>query len=246
MKKKFSLAIQSPCHENFNAMIPNLEGTFCKSCAKNVFDLSSKSNNEVAQIIGETKDKKLCVRLTDSQLNQTFVYETPSKNNSLKYAVAVAASVLLTTNVVAQQHQPSTTEQTTIRKNNLKIGEVRVSIIDTKHISFELKGKLIDSHSNKVITNIDFPLLIIKEKKSSITSNLDIKSNTFSIPLTLKKGIRELTFEIINDDKKVVCKLKINTDLIQNNTLYQDLDIDSKELKTFITMGAVIIRNNEE
>lgn len=244
MKNKFSLAIQSPCHENFNSMIPNAEGAFCKSCAKNVIDLSSKTNSEVARIIGKSKDKQLCVRLNSSQLNETFDYETAPKNNSLKYAVAVAASVLLTTNVAAQEQQPTSTEQTTSRKNNLKLGEVRVSKIETNHISFELKGKLIDSNSKKVLTNIEFPMLVIKEKKSNITSNLDIQNNEFSIPLTIKKGIRELKFEITNSDKKVVCKLKINTDLVQNNILYQDFVIDSKELEVFVFMGAVVIKKD--
>ena len=57
MKKKFSIEIKTPCHENFNNMIPNANGSFCNSCAKNVIDLSTKTNSEVAKFIVETKDK---------------------------------------------------------------------------------------------------------------------------------------------------------------------------------------------
>jgi len=128
MKKKFSLEITSPCHENFNNMIPNANGSFCSSCVKNVIDLSSKTNREVAQFIAQSKDNNICARLHVSQLEQTFEYETQAKNHNLKYAVAVAASVLLTTNVSAQDNkQPVTTVQTCEAKPDTHlIGKVAV------------------------------------------------------------------------------------------------------------------------
>ena len=105
MKKKFTLEISSPCSENFNKMIPNTIGSFCSSCAKNVIDLSKKSNTEVAKFIAETKDQNICARLKVTQLDHEFEYNETSKINNLKYA-AVAASLLLASNVSGQEKTP--------------------------------------------------------------------------------------------------------------------------------------------
>ena len=45
MKKQFSLKIENPCDAKFSEMTPNANGSFCSSCAKNVIDLSRKTNS---------------------------------------------------------------------------------------------------------------------------------------------------------------------------------------------------------
>src|SRR3954466_898674 len=105
MKKKFTLEIASPCSENFDKMIPNSKGSFCDSCAKNVIDLSRKSNSEVAKFISRNKNKNICARIKSTQLDQEFEYNEMSKINTFKYA-AIAVSVLLTSNVVGQEKEP--------------------------------------------------------------------------------------------------------------------------------------------
>src|SRR6187402_2386004 len=104
MKKKFTLEIANPCTENFDKMIPNSKGSFCNSCAKNVIDLSRRTNSEVARFIANNKDKNICARIKTTQLDEAFEYNEISKINNFKYA-AIAASVLLASNVVAQEKE---------------------------------------------------------------------------------------------------------------------------------------------
>lgn len=125
MKKKFTLEIASPCSESFDKMIPNSGGSFCGSCAKNVIDLSRKTNSEVARFIAENKDKNTCARLKTTQLVEEFEYNEISKINNLKYA-AIAASILIASNVVAQEKTPVKTEINSTMPNNYIIGKVLI------------------------------------------------------------------------------------------------------------------------
>ena len=80
MKKKFTLEIKNPCEEKISNMQPNANGFFCDSCAKNVIDLSRKTNSEVAKFLSETKDQNnICARLKTSQLEEEFEINTFSK-----------------------------------------------------------------------------------------------------------------------------------------------------------------------
>lgn len=210
MKKKFSLKIKTPCHENFNNMIPNTNGSFCLSCAKNVIDLSTKTNSEVAKFIAEAKDKNICARLNVSQLEQTFEYETQPKNNNFKYAVAVAASVLLTSNIEAQDNKQSvTTVQTCEAKSpNRIVGKVAVH---QKVVAITIRGKVLNSSTKKPLSETLYPNLMLYANGATKSVKIDPKTGEYAIELLINENVKTVTIYISSDDMRYSKEFPINT-----------------------------------
>lgn len=210
MKKRFSLEIKTPCHENFNNMIPNANGSFCNSCAKNVIDLSKKSNSEIAEFIAKAKDKNICARLNVSQLEQTFEYETHPKNNNFKYAVAVAASVLLTSNIVAQDNkQPVTTVQTSESKPPKRmVGKVAVH---QKVIAITIRGKVLDSSTKKPISETLYPNLMIYANGAQKSVKINPETGEYLLDLLVNENTKNITIYISSDDVRYSKEFPINT-----------------------------------
>lgn len=238
MKKKFSLEINSPCSENFDKMIPNSNGSFCSSCAKNVIDLSTKTNSEVARFIAENKNKSICARLKTSQLEEEFEINEISKSNNFKYAVAVAASVLLTSTVVGQEKKPVKTELGCSEPTGFKLG--KVAYPEGKMVSFILSGKILEKSTKKPLSNKKYPELTIFVSGSNVTAKVDPKTGAYSIPLLLDKKTTELFVTINSSDSSYSKSMKIDLSKIRNNSLILNLSIDSEtEMENYKIMGGL-------
>ncbi|RAR72586.1 hypothetical protein [Flavobacterium aciduliphilum] len=237
MKKKFSLEIKTPCHENFNNMISNANGSFCNSCAKNVIDLSTKTNREVAQFIAEAKDKNICVRLNVSQLEQTFEYETHPKNNNFKYAVAVAASILVTSNSVAQDNkQPFTTVQTCEAKPPKHLlGKVAIQQQKTKVVT--VKGYVLDKKTNKPISAENYPNLSIYAYGAAKSTSIDPKTGAYSLDVELHENTKIITIYISNNDFRYSKEFTINPK--EKNKILPILVDPEKEFQALKIMGGM-------
>jgi hypothetical protein len=94
--KSFSIHIQEPCHENWDAMTPNEKGKFCGACAKTVVDFTNYSDEE---IIGYFKKDKgnTCGRFTHNQLQQTYIPKHVYRGYFIKPLAAVALPLVLLT-----------------------------------------------------------------------------------------------------------------------------------------------------
>ena len=182
MKKKFILEITRPCSEDFDKMIPNSKGSFCDSCAKNVIDLSKKTNSEIARVIVESKGKDICARIKTTQLKEEFEYNETSKINNFKYA-AIAASVLLASNVVAQEKEPVQTEITVPKPNNHIVGKIAVRLPADEEVSIIVKGKILDSKTNKPLNNKTYPNLMLTINDSETPFKVNAETGEFTIPL---------------------------------------------------------------
>lgn len=67
--KKTIITLPNPCHEDWAKMLPNEKGKFCEVCKNCVHDFTKMANIEVAKFLYENKDKEICGRFTDDQLN---------------------------------------------------------------------------------------------------------------------------------------------------------------------------------
>ncbi|MCZ8091325.1 hypothetical protein [Flavobacterium sp.] len=238
MKKKFSLEINSPCSENFYKMTPNLNGSFCNSCAKNVIDLSTKTNSEVAKFIAENKNKSICARLKTSQLEEEFEVNEVSKINNFKYAAVVAASVLLTSTVVGQEKELAKTEQGCSETTSFKLGKIAYQ--ETKNISFVLSGKILEKATNKPLSSKKYPELQLYVSGSNVSVKVDAKTGAYSIPLLLDKKTTEISITINSNDSSYSKSIMIELSKIRNNSLILNLSIDSKtEMEKHIILGGL-------
>lgn len=248
MKKKFTLEIKSPCSENFDKMIPNTNGSFCNSCAKNVIDLSRKTNFEVARFISENKDQKICARLNVAQLEEEFEYRETSKINNFKYA-AVAASILLASNAIGQEKTLVKTEINSLDPNMLIMGKVAYSEANDTKILVVVKGKLLEAKTNKPFTDKKYSNLVLMINGSQSLLKIDSKTGQFSIPVQVLKSSKTLVVTITGDDYYFSKEISFSINSVKNNSLEQNIIIDSDEfsqMRTMILGGLGVNYSNEK
>lgn len=238
MKKKFTLEIASPCSENFNKMIPNATGSFCNSCAKNVIDLSKKSNSEVAKFIAETKDATICARLRVTQLEQEFEHNETSKINNLKYA-AVAASILLASNVVGQEKTTIKTEINCPTPKNYLLGKVVANPTIGQELLITVKGKLLDAKTNKPFAGNKYPNLSLTINGSENTFRINSKTGEFSIPVKVLRNSKTLVVTITGDDYYLSKEILFAIESVKNNVLLQNITIQEGELTKIMIAGGL-------
>jgi hypothetical protein len=68
--QQLQVSIPKPCHEDWNKMSQEEQGRFCDKCCKTVVDFSSKSPEEVQQILQSRLHEKLCGRFRTDQLRK--------------------------------------------------------------------------------------------------------------------------------------------------------------------------------
>lgn len=237
MKKKFTLEIESPCSENFNKMVPNSNGSFCNSCAKNVIDLSKKTNSEIAKFIVENKDKSICARLKTTQLQDEFEYNELSKINNLKYA-AIAASLLIASNVVAQEKTPIKTEVISPTLNNHIVGKIAVNRPVEKEIAILFKGKLLDSRADKPLSRKEYPNLVLMVNNSENSVKIDSKTGDFSVPMRILKSTKSIEITIMSGDYYLSKTISFDIDAVKGNVFQQNIIVNKEELaKVYIAGG---------
>lgn len=245
MKKQFSLEIENPCDAKFSEMTPNSQGSFCSSCAKNVIDLSRKTNSEVAKILANSKDSSICARLKTSQLEQVFEHNEVSKLNSFKYATAVAASVLLTSNVVAQEKEPVKIEVDSSKPQRVIMGKVAYREPVNKVISFSIQGKILDSKTKKPVSEKLYPNLTIFITGASKNIKIDAKTGKFEVPVLLNDDTKEISVHISNEDRNYNKTFQIDLKRIKNNKLDFNIYIKpEEELQNYMIMGGLGIKNH--
>lgn len=237
MKKKFTLNIKTPCSENFSAMIPNEHGSFCSLCAKNVIDLSSKTHSEVAQFIAQNKDQSICARLRTSQLEEEFEYNPVPKTTQLKYAVAVAASVLLTSNVVAQENNPTKVETCEVKPVRHLQGKVAYSNVP-QVVAYTIKGTVLEKGTKKPFPEKQFPNLTISIGGKSATVNP--KTGEYSIPILMDKKAKEMEVTLISGDYHYSKTFPVNFKSAGNKkNLILNLLISEKEMRLYMIAGGL-------
>jgi len=237
MKKKFTLQIANPCSENFDKMIPNSNGSFCNSCMKNVIDLSKSTNSEVAKFVFENKDKNICARLRTTQLQEEFRYNEMSKIGNLKYA-AVAASVLLVSNLSAQEKNTDITEKGCSEPISLLVGKMAINHVVNEEISIIIKGKLLEAKTNKPFDKKEYPNLMLAVNGSEDAVKVNPKTGEFSIASIISKDSKTLVITISGNDYYLSKEISFDPKSVKNNILKKNIVVGSEELtKVYIAGG---------
>lgn len=235
MKTKFTLEIASPCSENFDKMIPNANGSFCNSCMKNVIDLSKKTNSEVARFIAENKDTNICARLKTTQLEEEFQYNEVSKISNLKYA-AVAASVLLVSNLSAQEKEVVKTE-IGCSEPVYTVGKVAYNHNTNEEVSIIIQGKLLEAKNNKPFDRKEYPNLMLAVDGSQAVK-VNPKTGEFSIKAKISKSSKTFMITITGNDYYLSKEISFSANAVKNKVLSQNIIIEAEELtKVYIAGG---------
>lgn len=87
--KKIQIAIENPCHEDWNNMAPETQGRFCHSCEKIVIDFSQMSDSEILQFFNKPKTEKICGRFKSEQLTlPAESTQTPKNWDQFKFTTS--------------------------------------------------------------------------------------------------------------------------------------------------------------
>lgn len=90
--RRTHLPIAEPCHEDWDAMDPVERGRFCHGCEKRVFDLSSMTERQAAQVLREHAKERICVRYChDADGVVRFRPERPMRAAALALALVACA-----------------------------------------------------------------------------------------------------------------------------------------------------------
>ena len=89
------LSIPTPCHENWEAMLPNEQGAFCNACAKTVVDFTGMSDDEVKQYFLQHRGQKTCGRFDTAQVAAPGIDLPALFSSSLPYWKKFLAAVII-------------------------------------------------------------------------------------------------------------------------------------------------------
>ena len=150
MNPNYKISIPKPCHENWNAMSPDDKGRFCAACSKSVVDFTALNKEQVNDFMDKNKDKKICGRFTNDQLesNATFTFHVPQEvlyqKRSFHKAFLLALFVVMGTTLFSCKNH-----------NNQTLGEIAVmgDTITTQIDSLQTE----DSVVNEVVNNPSNP-----------------------------------------------------------------------------------------
>lgn len=172
MKSRINISIPNPCHENWQAMSATEKGKFCASCQKNVFDFTTASDRQI--IDAYNKDKNLCGRFLNTQLNRDLV--KPKERSSLWLAATSAViSFLGFGNQEIAAQETVKTEQTA---NKTLLGEPAV-IQNTEKPEKKITG-IVKDQDGSPLPGVE---IVIKGTKIGTQTDFD---GAFSIKV--KKG----------------------------------------------------------
>lgn len=63
-----SISIPKPCHESWNAMLPEEQGRHCLACSKTVIDFTAWETDDIAAYLRQKNDEKVCGRFKREQV----------------------------------------------------------------------------------------------------------------------------------------------------------------------------------
>ena len=92
-KNAYTIKINEPCGENWQAMTESQVGKFCSQCTKHVVDFSQLSDSEIITLI-ENSNGKLCGRFKQSQLDRVLTL-SKKEQTSGKYKQILAGLLVL-------------------------------------------------------------------------------------------------------------------------------------------------------
>lgn len=89
------IQIPTPCHEDWNNMLPEEKGRFCNSCAKTVVDFSVMSDQQLLDYLANFKNQSICGRLHHDQLDRNITELAKPKKKIFLYWQYIVAFVLM-------------------------------------------------------------------------------------------------------------------------------------------------------
>ncbi len=237
--RNFKIAIPEPCHENWQQMTNTQKGKFCNVCAKEVFDFTKYSDNEIIKKFSKTDDN-LCGRFTTVQLNKKWIEPIEKPSNFAYYIFSGLLSLFVfNSDKVFAQIKTQTSIHTSKEYTSipLKNTQSKDSIIT--------KGIVLDEN------NLPLPIATILEKGTTngVSSNFE---GVFTL-ICKKDAVLVISYlgyitQEIKATENIILNLQRNKNLknvvITSMGIVRQTNELSKSQKNIIAKGIVFDENN--
>lgn len=184
MKTNFTLAIPTPCHENWNQFTPTQKGRFCGSCQKEVIDFT-KWNEEQIKEYFISKPKSTCGRFASHQLT-TYKTYPHTKSKQTRWAACLAFVLLLISRPTEAQDSKTKTNQEQIDEK----GDFPITQLNSVP-RITIKGVIVGEDENDLIPGVN---IIRKGTAQGTVSNGD---GQFEMVIDHPKSIETLVTSFI-------------------------------------------------
>ncbi|AFL81924.1 hypothetical protein Aeqsu_2466 [Aequorivita sublithincola DSM 14238] len=229
MKKSITIRIPEPCHEDWAKMTSTEKGKFCSVCTKEVFDFTTKTDEELVKIL--SKNKTVCGRVITSQLNREVKLERKSGQSFAPFAASMLLPLTLFSN------NPKSSTDSISEKPMISLGISRFSNPDNLRMYIITKG-------------------IVRDENGDPIKNVKIISNeTEAQTWTNKKG----EYEIYTLDKEILTFIKENygtqqvrlrKKAIENVLMESEIGsrtvVVTTDTHAFVTSGMIAVESNTE
>ena len=231
-RKEQQLQIEKPCLAHWDAMKPNTLGRHCDHCAKQVYDATNLTPEEIFKIFIEQKGNA-CMRVPSNLLEEPFVISLPEKKFSVKniyrnIALFVGMQMLIFQQIKAQINQLASNDK--LSDGTIKSNTKSICISGTvafRKDTFPLENMKIELKRNNIVL--------------AFTQALNDGSYVLEIPnYEQAEGRLSMVFSHPNYSDVLSKPFSINKPRIFMDTVYFDQEIKQVQTissATFITGG---------
>ena len=117
------VSIPNPCHEKWEQMSPTQNGKHCQSCAKNVIDFTSFTQEEIEQFL--KNNPHACGRFYKHQISRDTP-TSPVSQSQLKYACSLLLVALSSNQLYSQDTLYSPVANTNISINTNHLQDINI------------------------------------------------------------------------------------------------------------------------
>jgi hypothetical protein len=165
MAKQIQITIPEPCHEKWEEMIPTQQGAYCKVCSKNVVDFTTKTENEIYDILTQS-DGNTCGRFTTFQL-QYPIRKTEINNGWFNWRAIAASLAALVAFEETARASGNKEKCIVIEAPQVEVVSENLPEEETEDV---IRGVVVD---RKTYDRVPLALLIWQDDSTTIETNLD-------------------------------------------------------------------------
>ncbi len=198
-----AIQLNFKCNESWQQMPTAIDGRFCNKCAKNVLDLTNKSDAEIKQLYAENNGK-MCGRIKSTQLT-VYPFISEKKKLLAKFCFAlylVFGSLLFNGQVVAQNNVSETIEQ------------------NQREAAYIIKGLVTDKETNEPIPFVNVflegsnPRVVMTDENGKYKLELYQEDLNFDGILISFEGLGYKRFLVkdilLRDQKHILVSVKLD------------------------------------
>jgi len=181
--KRIELLLTDPCTKQWSE-IERADGKHhCGQCKKNIFDLTGKSDEELADFF-QNAPEHVCARLLSSQLNRNIL--PPSSKVKWHLLMPLAFGALIANPSLAQNLKPAMANSQQL--NNVSPVQLQQTLAP---LTFTVTGKVIANLNGNPLAGVK-----IREKGHETVLATTDTNGKFELNLTDKSMLSKFTFDI--------------------------------------------------